>query len=235
MGCTENRQKNLEEMAVVIAEKGLGFGCNNCITVDSVLRKYSSNNKINHAHLGRIASKLNLRITSVHAHTKIDFFYRSLLDSEGLYNLQDLLTVGILLSKGSPVEKSRLFYQVLDIDSENSLQVNTIQSLLLRKIANHSIKSFPRLVTSEQSSFSNIAKNEKYMNDLESVVFNGIRQVMEYFKDFCSIDEENFVRIFGSIFDGKLTSPSGWREFLMEVLRNQNLNKSIPNRFDAEI
>ena len=92
MGCVETKSAS-EETAVLVAEKGLNFHLQQSIRVDAIIRKFSSNGKINVSQLGRIAEILNINIYNNPPYTKIEDMFRKLVSSDGLYELKDVLFI----------------------------------------------------------------------------------------------------------------------------------------------
>jgi hypothetical protein len=231
MGCTETKQIGSEERSVIAAEEGLGLYANTASRVDSIIRKYSSNSLINHTHLTRIAEVLNLTIINTAPHTRVEEFFRKIANKDGFYNLKDLLIIGILLSEGEKDEKARLIYQIYDENLTDSIPLSDIKNKMLMDLAGHSAKNLPVLVTNEQTPFSNVLKNEKYMQDLESILINVVNKVSALFGNVENLNEKKFVEIFSSLVGGSLVTGSGWRIFMMEVFVAEPPKKQFNNPF----
>ena len=231
MGCAETKIIGSEERSVLAAEQGLGFHEQNATRVDSIIRKYSSNGVINHTHLLRIADVLGLNVSNFSPHTKIDDFFRKLLNSDGFYPLKDLLVIGILLSAGTADEKSRLIYQIYDENLTNSLPVASVQNLILKDLAHHSSQSLPLLVTNDQTPFSNTLKNEKYMSDLASISAAATTKVFSNFMSLTFVNEQKFTETFSRISEGALTTSTGWRGYLVETLVSNPPRRNFSNPY----
>lgn len=222
-----------EEKSVIVAEEGLGFSEVNVTRVYSIIKKYSSNGTSNHKHLQRIGEVLGLQITNEAPHSKIETFYRKLSNKEGFYPLKDLLVVGILLAQGTVEEKARLIYQVYDETLTNSLPVSVLNTTMLKDLAYMSAQVFPLLVTNDQTPFSNVLKNEKYMQDLAKISEAAVLKVFSNFSRFNTIDEDSFVYVFKRIADGTLMTSTGWRMFMMETLIIDPPKRNFNNPFSS--
>ena len=217
MGCVETKSAS-EETAVLVAEKGLNFHLQQSIRVDAIIRKFSSNGKINVSQLGRIAEILNINIYNNPPYTKIEDMFRKLVSSDGLYELKDVLVIGILLSDGKPDIKARLLYQVFDDDLSNRIPIEKIKSEVLPKLIHHSHLTIAILVAEGQSIVSNIIKNEKYVSDMGqagTACINAIGDKLAVKGN--TVSENNFVEVFSGFRDGGLTTATGWRKYLIET------------------
>ena len=231
MGCVETRSTS-EETAVLEAEKGLRFHLEKSVRIDSTIRKFSSNGKINCAQLQRISEVLNIQISDNPPHTKIEDMFRKLISSEGLYEMKDLLVMGILLSEGEAGVKAGLLYQVFDEDLTNKIPISKCKDEVLARLTAHSCKILPSLVTQEQTKVSNTIKNEKYISDMEQVKSTCIESVagrLAVNGNF--VTESTFVEVFRTLNLGSLTSSSGWRRFLIETFKTSPPKKTFTNPY----
>jgi hypothetical protein len=212
MGCTEARNLS-EETSVIEAEKGLRFHLQPAVRVDSIIRKFSANGKINKAQFEKISQILDLRIKNDFENTKIEETLNKLMTPEGYYDIKDWLVIGILLSEGQPGIKAALLYQVFDEDLTNSIGISRIQKEVLIKIIDHSYQTLPMLVTPKQG----YIKNEKYVSNMaeaKSLCIDSIGQRLS--TNGPNVSETTFVEVFRTLFQGALTTSTGWRKFLID-------------------
>ena len=230
MGCAETKN-SAEETAMIEAEKGLNFYSLDANDVDTTIRKYSTNGKVNEAQLFKIAEKLGIQVTNKPPYSKIENMFKKLC-FQGPYELSDLLVIGILLSQGQCSMKSRLLYEVFDETLSNSIHISTMTDLVLAKLADHSSKTLPILLTSEILPNSNMIKNEKYINDMalaKNLVIKTLGARLAVNGEMVTL--HTFVEVFRTFYQGSLTSSSGWRKFLIDTFVANPQKKTFMNPY----
>jgi hypothetical protein len=231
MGCTEAKTSS-EETAVLYAEKGLNLHSAEATQVDSVIRKYAYNGKVNLNQLCRIADSLGMNITNSPPNTNIEVVFSSLIASDGTYDLKDLLIVGILLAKGKPLIKACLLFQVFDEDLLNALPISLIKEEIMPKIFDICCVLLPKLVANEQSVVSNPVRNMKYIQDMSSAKHLCIEEVSsKILKNGEIVSESSFSYVLNQFAEGTLTTSTGWRRFAFDMFVANPVKKSFPNPY----
>lgn len=227
MGCIEAKNSS-EETSILEAERVLNFHKQKSYKVDSIIRKFSLNGKVNSVQLSRIADHLNLQIYNTPPFMRIQDFYDKLKDTSGNYDIKDLLIIGILLSDGEPCTKAALLYQVFDEELTGHMDSMKVRRQLLEKVATYSCSTLPRLVSPEQSPTVNVIKNDKYIKDMMDIKDTCIASICER---LCTngpdITEITFTEVFRTFQHGLLTSSSGWRTFLTETFIREAPKKLV--------
>ena len=234
MGCAQSRTKPSEERAVIIAEEGLNLHLQEASRVDSTIRKFSCYDKVNESQLKRIAQVLRMHISNYENHNKIwETFHK--LQTEGEYSMKDLLVIGILLSKGTPAEKSTLVFQVFDETLKGKLPMDTIKGEVLKSMCTHSVKTLGNLVNNGQSPISNELKNTKYISELSQVEKSVIDKVADKISaSGKEVDERTFQQAMCTFQEGALLTTSGWRSFSHEVYVTNPPKKTWSNPFQRK-
>ncbi|CAG9317757.1 unnamed protein product [Blepharisma stoltei] len=214
MGCIEARPSNSEEFAIENAELGLCFDKVNPLQVDLVLRKFSYNNKLNQGQLERTSGILGFRICNYGLNLKISDLWNKLRSRDGDINLEDVLIIGILLSKGKPEIKARLFFQIFDVGSQNIIEIDIIREKI-EKIIDISLETLGRLVVTGQSIHSNEIKNRMYIEELKKAKRYCVDEVTGWFGE--NANEESWINTICNYEKGALLEARGWRNFLKRL------------------
>lgn len=233
MGCAEAKELSREEQSIINAEQSLELHLQTCTKVDSVFRKYSTNGFINRQQLARISERLKIPIDNTISNTNILIFYEKLITENNLYPLKDLLVIGILLSEGSALEKSRLLYEIYDENMSNSLDIIDIKNNMFKDIIYHSVYSLSNLVSEEKIGVGLLNKTKKYVEELKSISAVSANKVASLFGVTQDISNDKFVDVFSKILEGSLTSSSGWRRFMAETFEVDPPKKTFEPFFKA--
>ena len=217
MGCVEPKFLDNEEISLINAEEILGFQNRTSKEVDSTIRKYSSNGFLNQSQFSKISEILEINILNTSSNNQIQDFFRKLMTKSGQYPLKDLLVIGILLSEGSPHEKSKLIYEVFDEALTNSLNLLQIKEKVLKCLAYHSSVTLPSLLGPEQLFGTTLLKTKKYLDKIQSITSVSMSKTANVFGLVDVISQEAFSETFGNILDGSLTTASGWRKFMADT------------------
>lgn len=227
MGCAETKELTREEQAIINAEETLELHLQHCTEVDSIFRKYSTNGYINHQQLLRISEILGFSVENTLSNKKVHAFFEKLLADNNLYPLKDLLVIGLLLSEGSSEEKSRLLYEIYDVNMSDSLDIYDIKSKMFKDIIYHSVYSLSVLLSEDQIGLGLLNKTKKYVEELISISAVSVNKVANLFGITHDITSEKFVEIFSKILSGTLTNSSGWRRFMAETFQIEPPKKTF--------
>ena len=233
MGCVSSRPIPSEERAVMIAEEGLFFHIHYASRIDSVVRKFSCNGKLNDSQLQRVADTLRIKTSNHGNHTKISLMFEK-LQNDGEYDMKDLLIVGILLGKGTPSQKANLIYQVFDESLSNNIPIKKLKEQVFKKLCHHSVFTLGNLVSTGQSPISNELKTNKYISELSEVETLCINKLSEEIAQLQKdIDEEVFTSYMSKCMDGALVSATGWRTYLHQIYVSNPPRKKWPNPYSS--
>lgn len=231
MGCAETKSITNEEQALIEAEKCLGFELKSAKEVDSVMRKYSSNGYINESQLQKISEILEINIVNTGSNGHIQDFFKKLRNKSDLYQLKDLLIIGILLSDGETTEKSQLIYEAFDEDLSNNMDLYLVKEKIFKTLIYHSAVSLPRLLTSEQLTGTTMLKVQKYLETIVSTTNICISKTANLFGLRNLITQDTFIDIFAKILNGSLTTTTGWRRYMSDTYIIEPPRKSFEKPF----
>ena len=115
MGCYSFKLDSKEKM-ISQYEKALGFNSNSVKLIDFILRKYSTQSKLNPSQFADASHELGLRLNN------FSIFYETISGSHDL-DLHTVLILGIYLGKGDSSEKALLLFQMLDTQTTGEIYV----------------------------------------------------------------------------------------------------------------
>jgi Ca2+-binding EF-hand superfamily protein len=131
MGCITSRNDiSPEETVVMDFETLLGYSTLSPSHLDKIHRKYSYNGKISDNQWKDICYTLNLAPNKIEASQHISNYYDKYRTEDNSFALNELLVLGILLSKGRPGEKAKLLFEVFDENASGGLGLGQIHELL---------------------------------------------------------------------------------------------------------
>lgn len=131
MGCTATKaDESPEEKALQLGEESLLYHTKFCIEVDHIHRKYSTSGQINPSQFSEISKRLNIASTNLSANTKLKTFY-DWFKSGNNYMTDQLLILGVLTSKGSAAEKSKILFEIEDRVSMKRLKRKDVEKIAL--------------------------------------------------------------------------------------------------------
>ncbi|OMJ87860.1 hypothetical protein SteCoe_10346 [Stentor coeruleus] len=214
MGCFTSRNDiTPEETAVMDFESLLGYSDLSPSHLDKIHRKYSYNGKISENQWKDICDTLKLAPSKIEASQHINNYYDKYRSGENAFALNELLVLGILLSKGKPGEKAKLLFEVYDEKGLGELDLSQIHDLLsvMVKIA---IELNPQVVVKDGVNGVSIQDLTKYFEKLNKGkgVAIGMAE-MEILNKNGSVKSTEFVKML----NGKMSyfvSPHGIRKYV---------------------
>ncbi|CAG9329717.1 unnamed protein product [Blepharisma stoltei] len=215
MGCLSSRSHSSIEATLVENEKFLGFCQLDAEVTDSIIRKFSFNRKINCSQLSKIAESLNIHIEDYDAHANITKMYNRLKNSDNEILMRDLLTIGILLSKGRNITKATLLFQIFDETLEEEIEITRIKGQVFRTISRNSIYILGALI--DENNEDSTKRIQNYFKTLKRAEIFAIDNVVDFILDDKrkpTISEKGFVEGMCRFQSGKLLTASGWRKYL---------------------
>mmetsp|Transcript_25770 Transcript_25770/g.45383 ORF Transcript_25770/g.45383 Transcript_25770/m.45383 type:complete len:246 (+) Transcript_25770:6247-6984(+) len=225
MGCTDSRSELSDvEYTLTTTERCLTFHISKAWQSDFVIRKFSSQGKINASQLAEALIYLNFRGRN---DPQVKAFYDSISGANGIVSMKQLLIATILLGKGTDLEKADLLFEVYDDEDSRVLReiaVKNFVSDLYEVVVVH----LPTLITTQPPSEDNV----KVTNYIEQIKFRGDRGKEKLAAKLL----DNKPSITSGDFKGSLTSPDnrtllktwGLRDFFFKTY------KVIPAAYNIE-
>lgn len=167
MGCITSRNDiSPEEDVVMDFETLLGYSALSPSHLDKIHRKYSYNGKISDNQWKDICYTLKLAPNKIEASQHINNYYDKYRTGENSFALNELLVLGILLSKGRPGEKAKLLFEVFDENGSGVLELSQIHDLLsvMVKVA---IELNPQVVVKDGVNNVGVQELTKYFEKLD--------------------------------------------------------------------
>lgn len=194
-----------EEKAMLHQESALGFEKLMARQVFMSLRAYSGGNAMNDAQLTQAAGQLGIIAPLGGTESNLGAFYNT-FKIEGGYSVSKLVTLGIMLSKGQPADKAKLYFDCFDMELTGMLPREKFIVLAETMVA-IAIDSIP-LLTTDQGKFS-ISKDR-----INNYIFNLKK------KRKTSVD-----RLADDFYSGK-TGPLSQAEFVERFTKKDNMDYS---------
>lgn len=195
-----------EEKAMLHQESALGFEKLMCRQVFTSLRAYSTGDSMNEAQLTQSAGQLGIIAPLGQTESNLGAFYDT-MKAEGGYSTAKMVVLGIMLSKGKPEDKAKLYFDQFDVELTGSLPRDKFVSWAEIMIA-IAIDSIP-LLTSDTGKFS-ISKDR-----INNYIFNLKK------KRKTAVD-----RLADDFYAGKAGQPISQADFVERFTRKDNMDYS---------
>lgn len=216
MGCADSRSSlNDAEKILTSAEHKLRLHFRKVTEIDFIFRKFSHNDSVNSSQLAEAITYLCLPSAD---NPQVRSFYEALRGGTDKYSLKKLLVAGVLLGRGSEVDKASVLFEVYDDDSSHSLHKAALKQMVddLYEVV---VMLCPAILSALPSSEDAV----KVLNYVEQIKYRGdlgkeklIAKLSEG-RDVVSVDifTKNL-----SLFDNKdLLKTSGIRDFFFKVYK----------------
>lgn len=232
MGCSESRRGKLspEENAISIGEKSLGYEKNPSRQYDLIFKNHvDENGNISKVRFLESLRFLNLNSTGLEqADSKIGRFYKN-FETDEQYNCEELVLLGILLSKSKTSDVVDVFRSHLDVKCVNKVKKEDFDKALtiMIKVACDYCSSLG--VGDEAENMLSAQRLESYKQSLLEVQTTAQNKIS---KDIFGAQDIISKSAFESTFEkneklASILTSTGLREYLA-TLAKSSLGKNIP-------
>lgn len=191
MGCSVNRAKlSPAEQRFALGELELQYTPIECTKVDLIHRKYSHNLAINENQWLTINRSLSLSLNNPQSSfsQQIKFYYDQYKES-GVYTLQPLLCLGIILSQGSVSEKSKLIFEAFVVNGSKKISRQGVLDVF-NTLFDVFVKKGEKLVKDNEEVMVSLSEHEELVNKMKA----GKKELREVFVQGI-LGSENFVEL----------------------------------------
>ena len=178
MGCSCSRLNFAEEDLIQSAEETIGFDRLTSFDIDMYMYRFAIKLTLTISQLKAVFESLNLNAANFHDEgSPIANFYNNFKIENSLYCPRKLSSLGVLLGKGSIIEKANVLFKNYDTSVSDSLEYNEILVLItdILEIALIFIPKFAQALAKNEESKKCIAKY--HLNFSEN-----FKSIHEYYK-----------------------------------------------------
>lgn len=215
MGCTDSRSDLTEqELAITQREASLGFGSNEVVKTDFILRKLSHQRAINPTQLADACKTLNLTTpdTSIPVRALYDLMK---VDADN-YSLKSFLLLGVLLSYGATADKARILFEIYDNSCTHCIDSFTVRQMV-EDLYQLTVLQLPILVIADAPIF----EPSQVLGYIEQIKFRGERGKEKLANSILEgniqIQQAAFIDFFTRDSSVQLLFTWGIRDFLFKV------------------
>ena len=205
MGCVGSRYGAAESTLLSKSQK-TRFELSFPEAIIEAIRRYvlDSSGTVNEKQLGKIQDKLMLRT----GEGLKEFYQRA-------KKMQDLMIAGVLLSMGSPSEKAAALFEIRDEFSLNSLSPSEVDQLV-QTLYTVCLDILPLLSPLDEDDL-------KYLNRVRGMVDKAVPAYRDIAMGKADkVDRSTFASNIEAYMEGKLTDPSGIREFASSIEKTKD-------------
>lgn len=217
MGCLVSRKELcIEERTLISMEEQLEYSKIHVKTVESVIRKHSSEYKITLRQWSLIGEELQIKIRNNRQCPQATEFYCSYLENECFW-MKDILILAILLSDGAIRTKAKLLFNVFDTKNEGFLDKKVFAGLF-DDLEKCTLKKIPLLVSN--TTYPAASKSQIFYY-ISTLLFK-IPQAKAAFIEIITggrgkISSKQFQDVFDITENALLLSTFGFRHFLAKA------------------
>jgi Ca2+-binding EF-hand superfamily protein len=223
MGCEMTRENSRadEETAIQSVEKLLGFDMVDCKDIDNAFSRFANGNYIRHRQLEVAFETIRIPAGAM-KNPPLSDFLKSIEEGEKGYPLKKMVCSGILLGKGTPLEKGELFMNNYDRDCSGEIDGEEFKSMI-NDMFEVSVKLLVELAKANDRQMVDCL-NEYYkkLKRAQKIFHIYVQFIMTMGKEGEIITRTNFLDTFRDSTMAGLATTHGIRKLILDLYNMQS-------------